>query len=127
MRIPATQIPAKIDTDGATARQLRDFGDAAGTIGAEHFTMSAGTDLAPLLRGLDGHMCQSPHWGYLVAGRVVVDYADGTSETCVAGDVVHWPAGHSVRVDADAELVLFSPQDAHTPVLEHLARQLDAM
>lgn len=127
MRIPTRDIPIKIEAPGATARQLRDFGDAAGTLGAEHFVMIAGTDLAPLLDGLDGHVCHSPHWGYVIAGRVVIDYADGTTETCVAGDAVHWPAGHSVRVDEDAELVLFSPQDAHTPVLDHLARQLDAV
>lgn len=127
MRIPTHDIPTKIETPGAMARQLRDFGDAAGTIGAEHFAMDAGTDLAPLLHGLDGNMCQAPHWGYIIAGKVVVDYADETSDTCLAGDVVHWPAGHSVRVDEDAEFVLFSPQDSHTPVLDHLARQLDAV
>ncbi len=124
MHLATHDIPVKIDTDGATARQQPDFGDAAGRLGAEHFKMHAGTDLAPLLKGLERDACQSAHWGYIIAGRVVVDYTDGTSETCVAGDVVHWPAGHSVRVEEDAELVLFSPQADHTPVLDHLADQL---
>lgn len=124
MHLATHDIPVKIHTDGATARQQPDFGDAAGRQGAEHFKMQAGTDLAPLLQGLEHDACQSAHWGYIITGRVVVDYTDGTSETCVTGDVVHWPAGHSVRVDDDAELVLFSPQADHTPVLDHLAGQL---
>lgn len=124
MHIATEDLPVKIDADGATARQQRDFGEATGPLGAEHFAMRAGTDLAPLLEGLDGDRCQSAHWGYVIAGRVVVDYADGRTETCVAGDVVHWPAGHSVRVEDDAELVLFSPQADHTPVLDHIAAQV---
>lgn len=126
MRIATHDIPVKVATDGATARQQCDFGDAAGRLGAEHLTMQAGTDLAPLLRGLQDDTCQSAHWGYVIAGRIVVDYVDGTREACSAGDLVHWPAGHSVRIEEDAELVLFSPQDDHTPVLNHLAAQLSA-
>lgn len=124
MHIAPTDIPVKVHTDGATARQQRDFGDAAGRFGAEHLTMQAGTDLAPLLKGLENDRCQSSHWGYVIAGRIVVEYADGTRETCVTGEVIHWPAGHSVRIEEDAEFVLFSPQEEHTPVLEHLAAQL---
>jgi hypothetical protein len=50
----------------------------------------------------------------------VVSYSDGTSERCSGGDVFHWPAGHSVRVDQDAEIVLFSPVTAHTAVMDHM-------
>ena len=63
MRISMQDVPVKIDVPGATARQLPDFGVASGTIGAEYFSMAAGTDLAPLLEGLDGDMCHGPHWG----------------------------------------------------------------
>lgn len=119
-------IPVRIDAPGATARQLPDFGEAAGTIGAEYFTLGAGTDLAPLLEGLDGDACHSPHWGYLITGDVVVTYRDGTSERCVGGDVFHWPAGHSVRVERDAELVLFSPQVEHGAVMDHILSKMGA-
>jgi len=119
-------IPVRIDAPGATARQLPDFGEAAGTIGAEYFTLGAGTDLAPRLEGLDGDACHSPHWGYLITGDVVVTYRDGTSERCVGGDVFHWPAGHSVRVERDAELVLFSPQVEHGAVMDHILSKMGA-
>ncbi len=126
MHLRTNDIPIAIDAPGAIARQERDFGDADGTIGAEHMVLKGGTDLAPLLLGLDDDACSSPHWGYVVAGDVVVSYLDGTTERCTAGDVVHWPAGHRLRVVRDAELVLFSPQDAHTPVLDHIRERAPA-
>ena len=124
MRIPKEQIPVKLEVPGATARQLSDFGTASGAIGAEYFSLGAGTDIAPLLQGLEGDRCQAPHWGYVISGDVVVSYADGTADRCVGGDVFHWPAGHSVRVEADAEIVLFSPQDEHLAVIAHMAEKL---
>lgn len=126
MRLPKEDIPVKIDAPGATARQLPDFGVASGPIGAEWFSMSAGTDLAPLLQGLDGDMCHGPHWGYMLAGDVVVTYLDGTTEQCRTGEVFYWPPGHSVRVERDAELIMFSPQAEHTAVLDHILAKLAA-
>ena len=80
MHIPKDEIPVKIKVPGAIARQSLDFGVSTGTIGAEYFTLAAGTDLAPLLAGLDDDMCHSPHWGYVITGAVVVTYRDGTDE-----------------------------------------------
>ncbi|HYG92159.1 MAG TPA: cupin domain-containing protein [Nocardioides sp.] len=124
MRIPGYAIPVKMDVPGATVRQLSDFGTAAAVLGAEHLSLSAGTDIAPLLQGLEEDLCQSPHWGYVVSGRLTVTYGDGQAESCATGDLVHWPAGHSVRVDEDAEVVLFSPQLEHLHVLDHMLRRL---
>lgn len=127
MHLSKNDIPVKIDAPGAVARQLPDFGVASGTIGAEYFTMSTGTDLAPLLQGLDGDMCHGPHWGYMLAGDVVVTYHDGTTEDCSTGDVFYWPPGHSVRVEQDAEIILFSPQAEHTEVMDHILAKLSTM
>ena len=43
-----------VEVPGATARQLSGFGTASGAIGAEYFSLGAGTDIAPLLQGLEG-------------------------------------------------------------------------
>jgi quercetin dioxygenase-like cupin family protein len=80
--------------------------------------------MAPLLQGLAHDACHAPHWGYLISGQVEVDYADGSRERCVAGDLFYWPAGHSVRVDSDAELIMFSPQVEHSEVIEHIRSKL---
>jgi hypothetical protein len=124
MHTPTTDLPVKIDAPGAHARQLPDFGTAAATLAAEYFTLGAGADLAPLLEGLEHDACQSAHWGYVVTGAVVVTYTDGTDEECSKGDVFHWPPGHSVRVTDDAELVMFSPQNDHVPVLDHILAKM---
>ena len=126
MRIGRQELPIKIDTTGAKAGQQTDFGDASGygKIGGEYFTMAAGTDITELLKGLEGDMCQAPHWGYLVTGELVVRYQDGQEETVRTGDLFYWPPGHTVKATEDSEFALFSPQHEHTPVLEHINRKL---
>jgi hypothetical protein len=122
MHLAKDDAPVKIDVPGATARQATDFGDASvyGAMAGEYFSLGAGTDIAPLLQGLDGNACHAPHWGYMITGRVAVTYTDGAEETCTAGDLFYWPPGHSVRVDDDADVIMFSPQKEHTEVLEHM-------
>ena len=126
MRIAKVDIPVKLDAPGATARQLPDFGTAEGVLSAEYFSLGAGTDITPLLEGLEGNLCQAPHWGYVIEGEVVVTYTDGSDETCQGGDLYYWPAGHTVRVIEDAELAMFSPQTEHGHVIEHLAAKIAA-
>jgi hypothetical protein len=122
MRIPRERIPAKIDVPGAVARQVGDFGDATGfgKMAGEWFSLGAGTDIQPLLKGLQDDACQSPHWGYMLAGELVVTYTDGSTDTCREHDLFYWPPGHSVRVVKDAEVILFSPQHEHAAVMEHM-------
>lgn len=126
MRIAKTDIPEKINIPGAVARQATEFGDATGygKMAGEYFSMAAGTDIAPLLKGLEHDLCQSPHWGYLIEGDVTVSYADGSKESVNGGDLFYWPPGHTVAVTQDAEIILFSPQQEHCAVVEHLRKQL---
>jgi hypothetical protein len=124
MRISKDDIPVRLEAPGAIARQLPDFGEPDAVLGAEYFSLGAGTDLAPLFVGLDEDACQAPHWGFMIEGTVVITYTDGTVDRCRTGDLVHWPSGHSVRVDEDAEIILFSPQVSHGAVLDHLAGRL---
>lgn len=126
MRIAKHEIPVRMDVPGALARQQADFGDARGygTISGEYFSLAAGTDIAPLLEGLDHDMCPSPHWGYLLEGELTVSYADGSIETTRRGDLFYWPPGHSVKVGSDAEVILFSPQHEHNAAIDHMLRKL---
>jgi hypothetical protein len=124
MQLDKNDIPTRIAIDGAVARQFTGFGEPEGTFGVEYFSLATGVDMAPLLEGLEDDMCQAPHWGYVIEGEVVVTYTDGSTETCSGGSVFHWIAGHSVRVVRDAEVILFSPQDEHGAVLDHIAAKL---
>jgi hypothetical protein len=120
MRIDKNDIPVVMQVPGAAARQVATGGDLA----AEYFSLAAGTDIAPLLQGLEDDACQAVHWGYVISGAVVVTYTDGRTERCVGGDCFYWPAGHSVRVEDDAEVILFSPHQAHAAVIDHMKERL---
>jgi hypothetical protein len=122
MRIAKNDVPVKIDVPGAVARQKTEFGDATGygKMGGEYFSFGAGTDITPLLHGLEGDMCQSPHWGYVLEGAITTTYTNGEQETVNEGDLFYWPPGHTVKADEAAELILFSPQEEHSHVLDHV-------
>jgi len=126
MHIAKQDIPVKIDVPGAVARQKTDFGDSAGfgMISGEYFSLGQGTDITPLLQGLEGDLCQAPHWGYLLSGEVTVTYADGISEMVNGGDLFYWPPGHTVKVGQDAEVILFSPQHEHSQVIDHMLKKM---
>lgn len=127
MRIPKDDVDVQMAIPGAVIRQRTGFGDVTGNaISAEYFTLSAGVDTAPLFEGLDGDLCQCPHWGFVLSGRITTTDAAGIPETVTANDLFYWPPGHNVRVEADAEIVMFSPQDEHTRVIRHMARKLGA-
>ena len=128
MRIAKEDIPIRIDVPGAIARQITDFGDVSslGKIGGEYFSLGAGTDIAPLLQGLEGNLCQSPHWGYIIEGLLTVGYADGHEETVSTNDLFYWPPGHTVKAEKDTEIILFSPQHEHGKVIEHMIDKLKA-
>lgn len=127
MRIAKDDVPVRIDIPGAKARQALDFGDATGygKMAAEYFSFGAGTDLAPLLEGLENDLCQSPHWGYMLEGGLTITYTDGSTETASGGDLFYWPPGHTVKADADSELILFSPQHEHCEVIDHIVAKLE--
>lgn len=126
MRIAKNDVPVKIDAPGAVARQVTDFGDSSGygKIGGEYFSLAAGTDITPLLHGLQNNLCHCPHWGYLLEGSLTVGYADDTQEQVSAGDLFYWPPGHTVRADTAAEIILFSPQHEHGQVMDHILSKI---
>ena len=113
---------------GAVIRQRRDFGDATGysKISGEFFTLSAGVDTTPLFEGLEGNLCQCPHWGYVLSGAITTTDAKGLTESVADGDLFYWPPGHNVHVDRDAEIVMFSPQHEHSHVIDHMKAKTGA-
>jgi hypothetical protein len=128
MRMTKEDIPVIINVPGAVARQKTNFGDATGfgMMSGEYFSLGAGTDISPLLEGLEGDLCQSPHWGYLLQGKLTVAFADGTREAVKSGDLFYWPPGHTVKADEDAEVILFSPQYEHSKVIDHMLKKMGA-
>jgi hypothetical protein len=126
MRVAKEDVDVKMEIPGAVIRQRTDFGDASGLgkFSAEYFSFSAGVDTTPLFEGLEGNLCQCPHWGFVLRGRLTTTNADGVQETVNANDLFYWPPGHNVKVDSDAEIVMFSPQHEHSHVIEHVIEKV---
>lgn len=122
MKIAKENIDVKMEIPGAVIRQKTDFGDASGLgkISGEYFSLSAGVDTTPLFMGLEGNLCQCPHWGFLLSGEITTTDANGVQENVSANDIFYWPAGHNVKVNANAEIIMFSPQHEHTHVINHM-------
>ena len=126
MKIAKDDIEVKMEIPGAVIRQKTDFGDATGLgkISGEYFSLSKGVDTTPLFMGLEGNLCQCPHWGYLLSGQLTTTDADGIEESVNAKELFYWPAGHNVKVNADAEIIMFSPQQQHTHVINHMIEKV---
>lgn len=126
MRIAKENVDIKMDIPGAVIRQRTDFGDATGLgkISGEYFSLSAGVDTTPLFQGLEGNLCQCPHWGFVLRGQLTTTDANGGQETVKTNDLFYWPPGHNVKVETDAEIIMFSPQREHCHVINHMIKKV---
>ena len=115
-----------------TASQVEDMGAMEGryeqlgdyVVGFESFRDDA--DATPLLGGLPDDRCQSPHWGYIVKGKVIFKYADH-DEVYESGDAYYAPPGHIPVVTAGTDVLEFSPAEEYGRTIEVLTRNLAAM
>lgn len=121
MKHECTSLPSRLEAGGVHIQ-----GQDWGGMNVARIRFPKGADAKPLLEGLQGDMCQCPHWGIVLKGSIHVDYADGRKETVRAGEVYHWPAGHTVRVDEDYEAIEFSPASQMTEVITHLRTKMGA-
>jgi hypothetical protein len=128
MRVAKDEVDVRMRIPGAVIRQRREFGVVRGFdgISGECFTLAAGVDTTPLFQGLEGDLCQCPHWGFVLRGRLTTTDANGVQETVTANDLFYWPPGHNVRVEADAEIVMFSPQREHSHVIDHMLAKVQS-
>ncbi|WP_347159064.1 cupin domain-containing protein [Pontibacter chitinilyticus] len=119
MQQSLTQLPVSLDVPGAKITSVA-FGDMT----AAYTRLSKGTDLAPLLEGLDHDHCQCPHWGYVLKGKIRMRYQDGSEEVTEGGNLYYWPAGHTGVVEEDIEFIEFSPKKEMDKVLAHVKGKL---
>ncbi len=128
MKIKKQDVDVRLAIDGATLRRRLDFGSVSGydRMSGEYFTLAKGVDTTPLFKGLEGDLCQCPHWGFVLEGRLTTTDRDGRQETVCKDDLFYWPPGHNVRVEEDASIIMFSPQDEHSHVIDHMIAKVGA-
>jgi hypothetical protein len=115
------QVPIEFEADVAQTRTVE-----GGEMTIAFERLSAGVETAPLFKGLPDDACQSPHWGYVISGRLRIVSTDGSEETLDTGQAYYLPAGHNVVVEEDALLVEFSPTHERARTMEHAAQVLQA-
>jgi hypothetical protein len=70
--IKREDVPVAIETEDAEVR-MSDIGEMT----VAFFRLKKGADFGPALAGLPGDMCQCPHWGYLLKGRIKMKTVSG--------------------------------------------------
>ncbi len=93
---------------------------------ASFVTFREDVDGTPLLKGLPDDRCQCPHWGYVIKGRLRVEYADRV-EVIDAGDAYYLAPGHVAICEEDSEVVEFSPKGEYQRTMEVAYRNYQAL
>jgi hypothetical protein len=121
MRASRQDLPVTIESDEAVIKEVE-----WGNIHVGFETYNEDFDVAPLLKGLPEDMCQCPHHGYVLKGRMKVRYAD-REEVVNAGDAYYMAPGHSPIMEAGTEIVEFSPKDEYHKTMKVAERNFEAM
>ncbi len=108
------QMKVRIQGDGVDFR-TQDLGGQT----IAWVQLPKGADLRPALKGLPGDVCQCPHWGYMLKGRVLMRTPDG-DRTYEAGQAFYWGPGHAPEALEDSEYVDISPTAELEVVLTHV-------
>ena len=87
---------------------LKIWQEVWGDMQCAYHIFAPGTDFTELLKPLPNHLCEVPHWAYVLKGTLKVIYSDGTVDVCTAGDVCFWPAPHNFMSEEGAEIIQFS-------------------
>ncbi|MEV5238243.1 hypothetical protein AB0K89_03800 [Streptomyces cinnamoneus] len=111
--------PVTVQGEGVEVRTQ----DIGGGMAVMFMRAGKGTDLGPLLKGLPDDLCQCPHWGLLLKGRVRMR-TKGGEETYEAGQAFYWSPGHAPEMVEDTEFVDFSPTGELDKVMGHVKTQM---
>ena len=115
------EVPVALEGEGVEVRQE----EVGGGMTLAFFRLPKGMDTRPLLQGLPNDLCQCPHFGYILKGKVRMHTGSGAQDY-EAGQAFYWAPGHAPEALEDTEYVDFSPNEEFTLVLEHVKRQAEA-
>lgn len=113
--VTRTETPVEIEGDGLEVR----FQEIGGDMTVAFIRLPQGTDMAPALKGMPDDLCQCPHWGFLIKGRLRMRTKEG-EEFYEAGQAYYWGPGHSPEALEDVEVMEFSPTKEFQEVMDHI-------
>ncbi len=119
MRRKLDELPVEVEL-GDLCTRYAEWGEMA----VRYARVPSGTDFSPVLAGLPDDRCPSPHWGVVLEGSIHLLHADGTEETTRAGELYHWPAGHTAWTDEATAFIEIGPVPQMRQFGEHAKRKL---
>jgi hypothetical protein len=66
----------------------------------------------------------APHWGVVLKGKLVYNYADGTQDVIQAGEAYYAPPGHLPVFAAGTEIAEFSPRKQLRAAMEVVTKNV---
>jgi hypothetical protein len=114
----ASQIASMPGFEGRYARE------DGYNFGFESF--AAAGDFTPMYRGLPDDLCQSHHWGYVIAGRMIFHRPEGDL-VAEEGEAYYVGPGHTAEIGLPGtEVIEFSPAAEYDATMAVVAENLAA-
>ncbi|HEY7754768.1 MAG TPA: cupin domain-containing protein [Actinomycetota bacterium] len=114
----ASQIASMPGFEGRYARE------DGYNFGFESF--AAAGDFTPMYRGLPDDLCQSHHWGYVIAGRMIFHRPEGDL-VAEEGEAYYVGPGHTAEIGLPGtEVIEFSPAAEYDATMAVVAKNLAA-
>jgi hypothetical protein len=89
-------------------------------------SFEAAADFTPMYRGLPDDLCQSAHWGYVIAGRMIFHRPEGDL-VAEEGEAYYVAPGHTAEIGLPGtEVIEFSPAAEYDQTMAVVAKNLAA-
>ncbi len=121
MQMKPENLPVLIDRGGSSLR-----GAEWGEMVVLLYTIPAGTDMKPLMAGMPDDLCQCPHWGYVLQGRLRIKHKD-FEQVVSSGELFYAESGHAPVFEEDTQMIEFSPKAAWYSMIATIGKNLAAM
>jgi hypothetical protein len=121
MQMKPENLPIIFERDDSSLR-----GTEWGGMVVLFYTIPAGTDMKPLFAGLPDDVCQCPHWGYVLKGRLRIRHADHDQEVS-AGEAFYVEPAHAPIFEEDTQMIEFSPKEPWYAMFATIARNMAAL
>ena len=121
MHATRNELPVMLQAGDASVR-----GAEWGEMRVALVSVPAGTDFGPLLKGLPHDRCQGPHWGYVLKGRLRIQYSQG-EEVISGGDFYYLPPDHTGIAEEDTDFLEVVPPNLHQQFLDAARANLETM
>jgi len=119
MNSPLEDLPIELQA-GELVTRYAEWGEMA----LRFARLPAGADMAPVLAGLPGDRCPSPHWGVVLEGSMHLVHPDGSEEVTRAGQAYSWPEGDTGWTDEGCVFIEVGPVAAMRQFSEHAKAKL---